>query len=694
MSPIDPIRSAETKRVEYRGGTMSTQGHLSRQALHAYAYLTASFRTQTKTADIIDCLTPFVSAAILKDNTEPVEVERVAKNLAEFGLEIPLYAIEQMLPRLQRDGVVEWNDVAKRWMPVPVVAKEKSQIPQLPEAFGSLEVLISEYAKGLGVDKPPLSETWADALISFLKDRYAGGIKVFRTDGVISSATPEIQSVIVGLFIQDCASNNPDAFSNIEKVFTGIQIEDFVRNVQSLGQSSDYGDLWIFYDTSVLLRLLGTSGQLLRDATLEMHHTLQSLGAKTYYLGQNANEVENILGTLASAYDRGQEIYNETADALASGEITIGIIRDLAGTFESRLSVLNVFPFVYDYNARKVEEKFQIDEIAFSEALKSAALRRERIYSVQNALNDAGAVNLMIRMRKGCPAKEIGRSKVIFVSRNSLLQREARAFAIKNTDEFDESSIPPVLTTGQITTAAWLADSRALEPSKVSQELLARCYAAVQPSAEWAEAFADALEEFQSENPEVIADRANAIIFLQAARKAARETSFNDPTLLKKANTVELFRRAAEDARNAQAEREKLEQERAAALKAEHEEALAKARAEWHKDIENASKSARDEGHRSAETAARDRIERRGERFAKRVVHGMQAITIVGATLVLAFGSGFGEDGSGYRLAGVAGVIILTGLAISDLVGLPLVRAAFDKLRRKVKAGYVAFLSS
>jgi hypothetical protein len=137
---------------------MSENDQQSLQALHAYAYLTASFRTHSKTADIIDCLTPFVSAAIMKDHSEPVAVERVANNLAEFGLEIPLYAIEQMLPRLRRDGVIEWNDVAKRLIPVPTVAQERSQFPQLPEAFGSLELLMSDYARELGVDKPPLSE--------------------------------------------------------------------------------------------------------------------------------------------------------------------------------------------------------------------------------------------------------------------------------------------------------------------------------------------------------------------------------------------------------------------------------------------------------------------------------------------------------------------------------------------------------
>ena len=673
---------------------MSAEAKLSNQALHAYAYLTASFRTQTKSADIIDCLLPFVSAAILEDPDEPVNVERVAANLSEFGLEIPLYAIEQMLPRLQRDGVIEWNDIARRQIPVPEVAKEKSQFPQLPEAFDEVETLLSTFAQALEVEKPPLSPSWSDALVSFLKDRYAGSnVKVFKAERVISSASPEIQSVIIGLFIQECAEKNSQAFSAIEKIYTGIQIEDFVRNVQSLGQSSDYSDLWIFYDTSVLLRLLGTSGSLLKDATLEMHHTLQSLGAKTYFLGQNGNEVENILGTLSSAYDRGQEIYNETADALTSGEITIGDIRDLAGTFEARLSRINVYPFLYDYNARKLEEKFQIDEVVFSEALKSAAIRRERIYSIQNALNDAGAVNLMFRMRKGRPAKDVGRAKVIFISRNSLLQREARNFAINHTNEYDDSSIPPVLTTGQITTAAWLADSKALEPSKLSQELLARCYAAVQPSAEWAEEFGKALEQFKSENPDVVADRANSIIFLTAARKTARETTFNDPTLLSKANTVEIFRRAAEVAKEAEAERVRLEQERLSDIEAAHHAALQDAQIKWANESEIKAKFAKSEGQTLAEVANANRLELRGERFAKRLIILIQVIAIFGAAAILILGPEFGEEGSHERLAAWLLVSLITILAVSDLVGIPIVRNLFDRGRKWIAVKYINFLA-
>lgn len=673
---------------------MASESELSNQALHAYAYLTASFRTQAGSADIIDCLLPFLSVAILRNPSEPVDVERVRENLSDFGLDIPLYAIEQMLPRLQRDGIIEWNDIARRHMPVPERAQEKSQLPQLPEAFDEVELLLSQYAKSLSIDKPPLSETWSDALISFLKDRYSGAnVKVFKAEGILSSATPEIQSVLIGMFIQECSIRNPQAFSAIEKIYTGIQIEDFVRNVQSLGQTSDYGDVWIFYDTSVLLRLLGTSGIILKEATLEMHHTLQSLGAKTYFLHQNGNEVENILVTLSSAYERGQEIYNETADALTSGEITIGDIRDLAGTFEARLSQLNVYPFIYDYNARKIEEKFQIDEIAFSDALKSAALRRERIYSVQNALNDAGAVNLMIRMRKGRPSREIGLSKALFVSRNSLLQREARNFAILKTDEYDESSIPPVLTTGQITTAAWLADSKALEPSKLSRELLARCYAAVQPTSEWAEEFGKALEQFKSENPDVVADRANAIIFLTAARKAARETTFNDPTLLKKANTVEIFRRAAQEARAAEEERARAEQIRLAEVSAAHESQLIAARQAWEAESNSNAEAARAEGRSIAEGESRDRLEARGDRFAYRAVASMQILTILAMTAVLLFGPEMKKFGNVAHFLGWIGVAFVTVLAVSDLVGFSLVRRYFDRVRHRVRSRYITFLS-
>ena len=120
--------------------------------------------------------------------------------------------------------------------------------------------------------------------------------------------------------------------------------------------------------------------------------------------------MQNILDSLEGAYSRGKEIYGETADAILAGEISIGAIKDLTGTFQTRLGALNIFLFEYNYSVRKSEDSFQIDEKLFAEALKSEALKSERGYSEQNATNDAHVLALILRLRKGRPARDIGGS--------------------------------------------------------------------------------------------------------------------------------------------------------------------------------------------------------------------------------------------------------------------------------------------
>ena len=121
----------------------------------------------------------------------------------------------------------------------------------------------------------------------------------------------EVETYVVARFVQEVERQRHDVYSDILKVFTGVLIEDFISNIQELGSTSTYNGLKVFYDTSVLLRLLGTSGHLLKAATLEMHRTLQGLGCSTYYFNQTATEVQNILGSLEWSYSRGYDIYGE-----------------------------------------------------------------------------------------------------------------------------------------------------------------------------------------------------------------------------------------------------------------------------------------------------------------------------------------------------------------------------------------------
>jgi hypothetical protein len=173
----------------------------SEKALRTYAYLTASLRTDASVADIYDCLLPFVTDSIANRPSEPVSIDKVATDLQAIGLQIPMYALQQMLPRLVSRGIIEWNNLSHTHIPTQGIADRKSEFAELPQSFAEIEPKLAAYAKNLGVDSPLVGDSWSDALIAFLKSNYSGQrITPFTFAQTIVANSPERQEFYCRIF--------------------------------------------------------------------------------------------------------------------------------------------------------------------------------------------------------------------------------------------------------------------------------------------------------------------------------------------------------------------------------------------------------------------------------------------------------------------------------------------------------------
>ena len=533
--------------------------------LRAYAYLTASFQGRSNVQDALDCLMPFVAAALTEQKARPISFNDIARFVARLGLKIPVYVLEQLLSRLKAEGLVKWDGSTRKHIVISDPEGElSSQVSdkQIGDAFDAIEQRLGAYGASHNMQRPPFSQSWPEALIAFLKSEQSSEIiKSVDFRGALIGDAQQLESYLIALFIQDCDKRDKGLFESVVTIFTGIIIEDFIENIQTISAPNGFSRLSIYYDTTVLLRLLGTSGKLLQSATLEMHRTLQDLGCKTYYFDFVELETSNVLGAVLAAHRVGQNIYNETAEAIYSGEIAISDIKDIAATLTVQLGALNVFPFIYNFNARKSEDAFQIDEKQFADSLMSDALSRDRTYKQQNAETDARSAAIVFRLRRGQSRRDVSAAGHLFISRNSLLQRVSRKFSMRHVEDYNEVSTPPILTVGQITTIAWLTSTRKLEPHKVSKELLAACYSAVRPSPGWADEFSKALSKFQQENPALVEDRANQHFFLQTARAMAKDESLGQAAVLRKLSLTDMFADAAREAEQQEnATRQRIEQ--------------------------------------------------------------------------------------------------------------------------------------
>ena len=219
------------------------------------------------------------------------------------------------------------------------------------------------------------------------------------------------------------------------------------------------------------------------------------------------------------------------------------------------------------------------------------------------------------------------------------LQRVARKFVAEHVDDYDESSIPPAFTVSQITTVAWITATKTLEEHNILRELLANCYAAVQPSEAWVSEFARVFGQFQEENQETVSSRANSMLFLNMARTAARDELLNQPMVLRKLNFTELFRQAAyaEEAstREFKEEQERRHAELVRIYQQALDEAQRQAEARVSEEADRADSRARTEERERLALAVDYRLEAQADRLSGIAIRIVQVAVFIAFVLSL-----------------------------------------------------------
>lgn len=522
----------------------------------SYAFLYAALKRTEISAnpvrDVLDCLIPFTAPYINRIAGTQVTTDGLQKNLkSNFGFDIPLYAIDQLMPALQKAGYVEYRRVAKCYIARKGDHDYEFVKAEIASEFDKVVGSLERYATIVGFEHRPPSGGWGDALIRFLKSSVDGAdSKIANIKGVLLEPM-KIESAIVGAFIKNSYENDGNIYSNILNIFMGILVEEFISSVSEIGSIDLTRPVNVFFDTAVLLRLLGCSGNLLRTATEELARYLQDLGFKIFYLSGNESEVAGIFDTIIHVKDTGKELEGETAAAIASGDVSMSDIRMLQNTFPERLAAMGVFPAEELEKSAFDNAKYQIDERGFSEYLKQNALRGGRGYSLSNRENDAGYLGAVMRLRRRLHTPDLASCGYVFVTSNKFLAHVSRRYLIDQR-VIRPQHCPPMLAVGQVATILWLMKDQALEPDKAGRELLSNCYAAFRPDQQWFRHFREGIERTVGNIEEYVKGPRHALT-LQAARRIAQEESFGESAVVRELNMAEILSRADDDIKQREA---------------------------------------------------------------------------------------------------------------------------------------------
>ena len=521
------------------------------RTVRAYAFLDATLTISSKSAnpsrDVLDCFLPFVAAGITEQVGKQLDLSVLQGFLRDhFGFDIPLYALELFIPPLAEKGYLKYNKTIGRNIcsasQDQFIADKRAALSE----YGELEGKLAQYAQARGMVTPPASETWLDALVKFLKAAQdEAPPKTAPIKGVLISDVGRIEQYIIGQFIEAASKTDELLFAQILSIFKGVLVEDFIAGGIQAGAPGKVSDLTIFYDTSLLMRLLGCSGDMLHEATMEVHRYLQDVGAATEFLRVNEEEVSNMIQSILGAKDSGYAIYGETGEAIERGEYSVSRLRLLNGMFPEKLATLSVFPTKKTINAMSNPQRFQIDERGFEVALETSALKRSVFYKKDNRKNDAQALGATVLFRRGHVSNNPLQSRILFVTSNDLLAKASRKYLV-DQGQLKWHECPPILQIGQLSTIVWLLNNRKFEDKLVGRELLASCYAAYRPEPEWLEEFSEAIGRATSLTEAGVESTMNDAMRLQAARRVALDQSYGRTALLRTLNMAEVLALADE----------------------------------------------------------------------------------------------------------------------------------------------------
>lgn len=552
----------------------------SNREAKAYAFLYAAFRrtevSSNPVRDALDCLIPFIAPYLNDCAGNQVTADGVRSYLLQtFGFNLPLYAVEQIFASLQNHGFVEYIKTKKIHIAKSQVSNFHVAKRDIESDYDEIVEDLQRYAGSVGFLADPPAGGWGEALIDFLRQNTEKKAAKLTSVKSVLIDPGKVEEAIVAAYVRRLSSTDKTKFNSLTNIFMGALIEDFISSVSELGSFQTGNSIGVFYDTAVILRLLGCSGRLLKVATEELTRYLQDVGCQIYYLSGNEAEVSNILDTIVYVKDSGKEVEGETAEALSLGEVTITDLRMLQNTFPEKLATYNVFPAGELERISNENQRYQIDERGFADYLFRQATASGRAYGIQNRQNDASYVAAIMRLRAGSRSRDFTDSGSIFVTPNKFLAYAARKYLIEQRN-IAPKDCPPILSLGQVATIAWLMKDQVLTPEKAGRELLLNCYAAVHPDAEWFGYFREGMERVVGSVEEFAKDGSNALA-LQAARRIAGEESFGHSMIVRELNMAEILARAQEEEtamrREWQEEAERTRQNAKAELDAERLEA-------------------------------------------------------------------------------------------------------------------------
>jgi len=422
--------------------------------------------------DYLEYLRPYVIEVLTNDPPERVTDVTVAEKLLNLcGLEIPSRTVQIVLQRLAKDGYLsKQNGIYLSGHDLPVSDLSAARA----NAARHISLIVTELIGFASSSERTLTEDVAtECLVNFLSQFSIPCLRSYLRGTTLPtiSSSSSWQVALVGQFVGEI-QGQPNLFESFIMLMQGHMLANALLCPDLTSVSDSYKDVVFYFDTPLLIQLLGLEGEQEEQAIKEIVKLVQKLKGSICYFSHTYDELVTAITVSAEFIDSPRGRGTIVNEARKSGKSKSDLI--LIGNQAAEILQGHGVESFATPSYGKENHKFEIAEEVFS-----AALADEIDYQNPRAKDyDIRSVRSIYVLRKGTAPRSIEKAKAVLVTSNTSFSRAAFEYG-KNVEMSREVST--VITDFSLANTAWLKAPQGA-PALPKKEVLAFAYAAARPS--------------------------------------------------------------------------------------------------------------------------------------------------------------------------------------------------------------------
>ncbi|MDR3243969.1 MAG: hypothetical protein LBT79_04395 [Elusimicrobiota bacterium] len=449
--------------------------------------------------DILELLIPFLEYSIAKNS--PIEginldINKISSYFKEeFGYrDIPDNVIVTMLKRLCKAKTLR-RDNDKFYLiqildnVVRKFEKERSEIKEQEESvINELNMFFKQ--NNINISK----EETVNSLMEFFNEK---GLSVFSETLLLENIQKKHNEInyCIAQFILSVYEKNNVVFYYIIEMVKGFFISTAI-SMQSNNEhiiKSEFKNADFYFDTRVLLNILGCHLIEVKKATIELLSMLVKKGGKLFCFEHNYQEAYDVI------YAYGKSIANIrgyksiiTLEGLDELNYSYNDVQELLSMLRTKIISFGIrIVDVPEY--QNVKKDYLIDEVALTQYLLENR-NKDTLTEKANDI-DVQSISAICRLRNGVFSSSIEQSKAVFVTTSTKLTRLTNDFLLY----LYKNNTTPVLFSDTILSAIVWLKHYSTHPDYPKTKLIENALLTLEPTHTLLEKFKNKVDKIRNE---------------------------------------------------------------------------------------------------------------------------------------------------------------------------------------------------